>query len=81
MKLFIGGLMALLAILIGSPVLALLLGSLLIIVFKFPNNLISASLGTNFLQLSIILIGISISAYDAIELTSKYFIYIKQLFK
>ncbi len=76
MKLFIGGFMALVAMLIGSPLLALFMGSLLIIVFKFPNNLISASLGSNFLQLSIILIGVSISASDAIELTSKYFIYI-----
>tara|TARA_A100001015_G_scaffold66545_1_gene73566 strand:+ start:2120 stop:2359 length:240 start_codon:yes stop_codon:yes gene_type:complete len=74
MKLFIGGLMALVSIIIGSPLLALFMGSLLIIVFKFPNNLISPSLGTNFLQLSIILIGVSISASDAIELTSKYFI-------
>ena len=76
MKLFIGGLMALVSIIIGSPLLALFMGSLLIIVFKFPNNLISPSLGTNFLQLSIILIGVSISASDAIELTSKYFIFI-----
>ena len=76
MTLFIGVLLAFTAILIGSPLLALLLGSALVIIFKFPSNQINQSLGTNFLQIGIIIIGLTMSASNALEVTAKYFPYI-----
>ena len=76
MTLFIGVLLAFTAILIGSPLLALLLGSALVIIFKFPSNHINQSLGTNFLQIGIIIIGLTMSASNALEVTTKYFPYI-----
>ena len=76
MILFIGILFAFLAILIGSPLLALLLGSGLVLIFKFPENYINKSLGTIFLQIGIIIIGLTMSASNAYDVTSKYFPYI-----
>ena len=76
MKLFIGILFAFLAILMGSPLLALLLGSALVLIFKFPENYINKSLGTIFLQIGIIIIGLTMSASNAYDVTSKYFPYI-----
>ena len=76
MTLFIGVLLAFTAILIGSPLLALLFGSVLVIIFKFPSNHINQSLGTNFLQIGIIIIGLTMSASNALEVTAKYFPYI-----
>ena len=76
MTFFIGVLLAFTAILIGSPLLALLLGSALVIIFKFPSNYINQSLGTNFLQIGIIIIGLTMSASNALEVTTKYFPYI-----
>ena len=76
MILFIGILFAFLAILIGSPLLALLLGSGLVLIFKFPENYINKSLGTIFLQIGIIIIGLTMSASNAYDITSKYFPYI-----
>ena len=76
MTFFIGVLLAFTAILIGSPLLALLLGSALVIIFKFPSNQINQSLGTNFLQIGIIIIGLTMSASNALEVTTKYFPYI-----
>ena len=76
MILFIGILFAFLAILIGSPLLALLLGSGLVLIFKFPENYINKSLGTIFLQVGIIIIGLTMSASNAYDVTSKYFPYI-----
>ena len=73
MTLLIGVLLAFIAILIGSPLLALLLGAALVIIFKFPNNYIHQSLGTNFLQIVIIIIGLTMSASNAYEVTVKYF--------
>ncbi len=73
MKFVVGFLLAFLSIFIGSPLIALLMGSLLVIVFKFPNNYIEKSVATNLLQAGIILIGFTISASTALEITFKYF--------
>ena len=76
MKLIIGGLFAFFSILLGSPLIALVMGSLLVLVFKFPSNNISKSVATNFLQVGIILIGFTISSSSATEIAFKYFPYI-----
>jgi len=76
MKFVVGFLLAFLSIFIGSPLIALLMGSLLVIVFKFPNNYIEKSVATNLLQSGIILIGFTISASTALEITFKYFPYV-----
>ena len=76
MKFAVGFLLAFLSIFIGSPLIALLMGSLLVIVFKFPNDYIEKSVATNLLQAGIILIGFTISASNALEITFKYFPYI-----
>ena len=76
MKFVVGFLLAFLSIFIGSPLIALLMGSLLVIVFKFPNNYIEKSVATNLLQAGIILIGFTISASTALEITFKYFPYV-----
>ena len=73
MTLLIGALLAFIAILIGSPLLALLLGSVLVIIFKFPSNHINQSIATNFLQIGIIIIGFTMPASNAYEVTVKYF--------
>ena len=52
------------------------MGSLLVIVFKFPNDYIERSVATNLLQAGIILIGLTISASTALEVTFKYFPYV-----
>ena len=76
MKLIIGVLLALFSILLGSPLVALVMGSLLVLVFKFPSNYISKSVATNLLQVGIILIGLTISVSSATEIAFKYFPYI-----
>jgi len=76
MKFVVGFLLAFLSIFIGSPLIALLMGSLLVIVFKFPNDYIDRSVATNLLQAGIILIGLTISASTALEVTFKYFPYV-----
>ena len=76
MKFVVGFLLAFLSIFIGSPLIALLMGSLLVIVFKFPNDYIERSVATNLLQAGIILIGFTISASTALEITFKYFPYV-----
>ena len=76
MKFVVGFLLAFLSIFIGSPLIALLMGSLLVIVFKFPNNYIEKSVATNLLQAGIVLIGFTISSSTALEITFKYFPYV-----
>ena len=76
MKFVVGFLLAFLSIFIGSPLIALMMGSLLVIVFKFPNDYIERSVATNLLQAGIILIGLTISASTALEVTFKYFPYV-----
>ena len=76
MKFYIGIPIAIIAILIGSPLLALLAGMLFAIAFKLPDNFINESLGTKFLQAGIVILGLTISASNALELTIIYFPYI-----
>ena len=76
MKIIIGVLLAFFSILLGSPLIALVIGSLLVLVFKFPSDYISKSVTTNLLQVGIILIGMTISASSAAEIAFKYFPYI-----
>ena len=76
MKFYIGIPLAIIAILIGSPLLALLAGMLFAIAFKLPDNFIDESLGTKFLQVGIVILGLTISASNALELTIIYFPYI-----
>ena len=76
MKLLIGVLLAFFSILLGSPLIALVMGSLLVLVFKFPSNNISKSVATNLLQVGIILIGFTILSSSATEIAFKYFPYI-----
>ena len=64
------------SILIGSPLLALVLGSTFAIISRIPKNFIDKSIGTTFLQMGIIIIGLTITASNAFELTAKYFPYI-----
>ena len=68
--------MAFSSILIGSPLLALVLGSAFAIISRIPKNFIDKSIGTTFLQMAIIIIGLTITASNAFELTAKYFPYI-----
>ena len=79
MKIIIGVLLAFFSILLGSPLIALVIGSLLVLVFKFPSDYISKSVTTNLLQVGIILIGLTISASSASEIAVKYFPYILSL--
>ena len=76
MKLIIGGLLAFFSILLGSPLIALVMGSLLVLVFKFPSDYISKSVTRNLLQVGIILIGLTVSVSSATEIAFKYFPYI-----
>ncbi len=76
MKFYIGIPLAIIAILIGSPLLALLAGMLFAIAFKLPDNFIDESLGTKFLQVGIVILGLTISASNAFELTIIYFPYL-----
>ena len=76
MKIIIGFLLAFFSILLGSPLIALVMGSLLVLVFKFPSDYISKSVTRNLLQVGIILIGLTISVSSATEIAFKYFPYI-----
>ena len=76
MKLFIGASLAFGSILVGSPLLALVFGSTFAIILKIPENYINKSIGTTFLQIGIIVIGLTMSASNALEVTAKYLPYI-----
>ena len=76
MKFYIGIPLAIIAILIGSPLLALLAGMFFAIAFKLPDDFIDESLGTKFLQVGIVILGLTISASNAFELTIIYFPYL-----
>ena len=76
MKLFIGVSLAFGSILVGSPLLALVLGSTFAIILKIPENYINKSIGTTFLQIGIIVIGLTMSASNVLEVTAKYLPYI-----
>jgi len=76
MKLYIGISLATLVILIGSPLLALVTGMGFALIFKLPDNFISKSIGTKFLQVGIVILGLTMSASSTLELTAIYFPYI-----
>ena len=76
MKLYAGILLAFLVILIGSPLLALVTGMAFALIFKLPDNFISKSIGTKFLQVGVVILGLTISASSALNLTAIYFPYI-----
>ena len=76
MNLVVGIFLAFIAIFSGSPLVALVLGATLTLLFKSSEKLIQNSTGTLFLQIGIILIGLTMSASNAIQLTSTYFPYI-----
>ena len=76
MKLYIGILLVILVILIGSPLLALVTGMAFALIFKLPDNFISKSIGTKFLQVGIVILGLTISASSALNITAIYFPYI-----
>ena len=76
MKLYIGIILAVSVILIGSPLLALVTGMVFALIFKLPDNFISKSIGTKFLQVGIVILGLTMSASSAFELTATYFPYI-----
>tara|TARA_B100000945_G_scaffold33278_1_gene22684 strand:- start:325 stop:1236 length:912 start_codon:yes stop_codon:yes gene_type:complete len=76
MKFYSGILLAILVILIGSPLLALAIGMAFALIFKLPDNFISKSIGTKFLQVGIVILGLTISASSALNLTAIYFPYI-----
>ena len=76
MKIIIGVLLAFFSILLGSPLIALVMGSLLVLVFKFPSDYISKSVTRNLLQVGIILIGLTISVSSATEIAFIYFPYV-----
>ena len=76
MKLYTGILSAFLVILIGSPLLALVTGMAFALIFKLPDNFISKSIGTKFLQVGVVILGLTISASSALNITAIYFPYI-----
>ena len=76
MRLYIGIPLAIIAISVGSPLLAILIGMGFALIFKIPDNFINKSLATKFLQLGIVILGLTISASNALELTIIYFPYI-----
>ena len=76
MKFYTGILLAFLVILIGSPLLALVTGTAFALIFKLPDNFISKSIGTKFLQVGVVILGLTISASSALKITAIYFPYI-----
>ena len=76
MHLFLGILFAFIALLFGSPLLALLLGIAFTLFFASSKALINKTIGTKLLQVGIVILGLTISASNVISMTSTYFPYI-----
>ena len=76
MHLFLGILLAFIALLFESPLLALLLGITFTLFFASPEALINKTIGTKLLQIGIVILGLTISASNVIYMTSTYFAYI-----
>ena len=76
MHLFLGILFAFIALLFGSPLLALLLGITFTLFFASHKTLINKTIGTKLLQIGIVILGLTISASNVIYMTSTYFAYI-----
>ena len=60
------------AVVVNIPVLALVLGTIFVSI-KSQQNLIAPNLGTQLLQIGIIIIGFTISSSSAINLISEFF--------
>jgi len=76
MNLIAGIILAFIAIFTGSPLVALVLGASLTLLLRPSEKLIQKSTGTLFLQAGIILIGLTMSASNAVQLTATYLPYI-----
>ncbi len=76
MSLLLGIVLAFMALIIGSPLIALFLGISFTLLIGSAEGLILKSIGTKLLQIGIVILGLTISSSGAITLTSKYFPYI-----
>ena len=76
MKLLAGIFLAFIAILSSSPLIAIILGASFTLVFGSSRELIKKSTGTMLLQTAIVIIGLTMSASSAIDLTATYLPYI-----
>ena len=76
MNLLLGVVLAFTALIIGSPLAALLLGISFALFISLNEELILKSTGTKLLQIGIVILGLTISSSGAINLTTKYFPYI-----
>ena len=76
MNLLLGVILAFIALTIGSPLVALLLGISFTLLIGSNEELILKSTGTKLLQIGIVILGLTISSSGAINLTTKYFPYI-----
>ena len=76
MNLLLGAFLAFIALIIGSPLLALFLGISFALLIGSNEELILKSTGTKLLQIGIVILGLTISSSGAITLTTKYFPYI-----
>tara|TARA_Y100000741_G_scaffold318878_1_gene266352 strand:+ start:129 stop:1043 length:915 start_codon:yes stop_codon:yes gene_type:complete len=76
MKLLAGIFLVSMAILSSSPLIALILGASFTLIFGSSEELIKKSTGTLLLQTGIVIIGLTMSASNAIDLTAEYLPYI-----
>jgi uncharacterized integral membrane protein (TIGR00698 family) len=76
MHLFLGILLAFIALLFGSPLLALLLGISFTLFFESSKGLINKTVGTKLLQIGIVILGLTLSASNVVTLTATYFPFI-----
>ena len=76
MHLFLGILLAFIALVIGSPLLALLLGISFTLFFESSKGLINKTVGTKLLQIGIVILGLTLSASNVMTLTATYFPFI-----
>ena len=76
MHLFLGILFAFIALLFGSPLLALLLGITFTLFFASHKTLINKTIGTKLLQIGIVILGLTMPASNVIYMTSTHFPYI-----
>ena len=76
MNLLLGVVLAFIALIIGSPLVALILGISFTLLIGSNEELILKLTGTKLLQIGIVILGLTISSSGAINLTTKYFPYI-----
>ena len=76
MSLLLGIVLAFMALIIGSHLIALFLGISFTLLIGSAEGLILKSIGTKLLQIGIVILGLTISSSGAITLTAKYFPYI-----